>query len=714
MTLLLISLTLSCGPQSPPQTAAVPTPAAPPVAPQRAWLHTEHGVERSDPWYWMKDRNDPQVIAYLEAENAYTDQMTADSQPLRQALYDEMLGRIQEDDAGVPWQDGDYLYFWRTAEGQSYPLLCRRPADQPDAPDVVLLDENARAEGLDYYDLGTWAVSPDQTLLAVAEDTTGREIYTVRILDLETGTWRPDTLADASPSLVWANDSQTLFYTSMDDALRPYQLWRHELGQAQADDASLFSEPDERFWLHLERTRSDEFLLAVLGSSITSEVLVLDADEPQAMWTPIRPRRQGVEYEVSHHGDAFLLRTNACVDDAGIQGDCALNFKVESQPITGEADPTEWMAHRPSVMLEQLDAFADHLVITERTNGLLSLRIHDFATGDEHTVALPEAAYEIWSEANAVYDTSQFRFGYSSMVTPESVFDWNVETRTRALLKEQPVLGDYDRAAYTTSRLWAAAPDGVQVPVTVVHRTDVPLDGTAPMIMTGYGAYGVPYDPYFTVTRLPLLDRGVVFAIAHVRGGGDLGRGWYEDGKYLNKQNTFTDFIAVTEHLVAQGYAAPDRVAIYGGSAGGMLMGALANQRPELYAGIVAQVPFVDVVTTMMDETIPLTVIEWEEWGDPHDRTYFDAMLAYSPYDNVTAQDYPPMLITSGLNDPRVQYWEPTKWTARLRATGTGNSLLLLKTHMGAGHSGASGLYGYLEDRAFTWAFLLGCLGVRS
>lgn len=710
MTALLLSLTLACGPQAAPTSAAIPAALAPPVAPQRPYAHTEHGVERPDPWYWMKDREDPQVLAYLEAENVFTHAMTADGAPLRQALYDEMLARIQEDDAGVPWPDGDFLYYWRTAEGQSYPLLCRKT--DADAPEQVLLDENLRAEGLDYYDLGDWALSPDQRLLAVAEDDNGREIYTVRVLDLATGQWLPDTLTGASPSLVWANDSATLFYTTMDTALRPYQLWRHALGTAQDADASLHAEDDERFWMHLERTRSDDYLLAVLGSSITSEVLVLDADEPAGAWAPIQTRQQGVEYAVSHHGDDFYLRTNACVDDTGVQGDCVLNFKIMTTPVSGDGPTTEFLAHRSQVMLEQVDAFADHLVITERTEGLLTLRVHDFASGDDHTVDMPEAAYELWSETNAVYDADEYRFGYSSMVTPSSVFEWSVTDQARTLLKEQPVLGDYDRTDYTTTRLWATSPDGVAVPVTVVHRADVPLDGTAPLIMTGYGSYGVPYDPYFTVTRLPLLDRGVVFAIAHIRGGGDLGRGWYEDGKYLVKQHTFTDFIAVTEHLVAQGYAAPDRVAIYGGSAGGLLMGAVVNQRPELYAGVVAQVPFVDVVTTMMDETIPLTVIEWEEWGDPHDRTYFDAMLAYSPYDNVVAQDYPPMLITSGLNDPRVQYWEPTKWTAKLRATGTGDGPLLLRTHMGAGHSGSSGRYGYLEDRAFAWAFLLQSVGV--
>ncbi len=710
--MLALLLTLACGPQASPPPAAAPEPA-PPVAPQRPHVHTEHGVERPDPWYWLREREDPEVLAYIEAENAWTELATADSASFRQALYDEMLARIQEDDSGVPWQDGDFLYQLESVEGAAYQALWRVPVATPDAPVSLVFDENARAEGHDYYHLGALTVSPDQQRLAVAEDTSGREIYTVRVLELGSGEWLPDTLEGASTSLAWAADSATLFYTTMDDALRPDTLWRHGLGTPQAEDARVYVEDDERFWLYADTTRSEDYLLAISSSNVTSEIRVLDATTPEAAWQLLIPRVQGVEASVAHQGDRWLVRTNACLDEGGLQGDCALNFKLLALPLDGQGEPEELLAHRPEVLLESVDAFADHLVVLERDQGVLGLRVLD-RSGEARTVDLPGGVGEVWAEANAVYDTDTYRFGYTSMVTPVTVFDWQVETGELTTRKVDPVLGDYDPATYTTTRLHATSTGGVQVPVTVVHRSDLPLDGTAPLILTGYGSYGVPYDPYFTITRLPLLDRGVVFGIAHIRGGGDLGRGWYEDGKYLHKQHTFDDFIAVTEHLVAQGLAAPDRVAIYGGSAGGMLMGAVVNQRPELYAGVVAQVPFVDVVTTMMDETIPLTVIEWEEWGDPHDKTYFDAMLAYSPYDNVAAQDYPPMLITSGLNDPRVQYWEPTKWAARLRATGTGSAPLLLKTHMGAGHAGSSGRYGYLEDKAFVWAFLLESLGVTQ
>ena len=713
----VLALVLACAPKQAPEPAATPTDPVPPVAAEKPHTHTEHGVERADPYYWLRHKEGPEVIAYVEAENAYTEAMDAHAAPFRQALFDEMLARIQEDDADVPWADGDHLYYARTEAGKNYEIWCRKPiADGAAAVEQVKLDENVRAQGLDYYDLGAWEVSPDGRLLAVAEDTDGDEIYTIRFLDLASGELLDDVLEHTTATLTWANDSATLFYTSLDDALRPDALWRHSLGVPQQGDVLIHREADERFWTTVWRTRSDGYLVHGLFSSITSELRVLDADTPDRPFRTLTPRHQGMAYTLAHRGEHFYLRTNDCDDEAGEHTDCALNYKVVRTPVDG-TDRSTWeevIPHRDDVTLEGLDTFAGHLVVHERAGGVVQLRVRDLASGEDHLVAMPEDAYEIWDEPNAVFEATDLRFGYSSMITPESTFAWDMATQERTLLEEKAVLGGYDKAAYTTARLWATAPDGVQVPVTVVHRADLALDGTAPLILTGYGAYGEPYDPYFTVTRLPLLDRGVVFAIAHIRGGGDMGRGWYEDGKYLQKQNTFTDFIACTELLVAEGYAHPDRVATYGGSAGGLLMGAVLNQRPDLWAGVVAQVPFVDVVTTMLDEDIPLTAIEWEEWGNPDDEVYFDYMLAYSPYDNVTAQDYPPLLITSGLNDPRVQYWEPTKWAARLRATKTDDNVLLLKTNMGAGHAGASGRYGYLEDKAYEWAFLLESVGITE
>ncbi len=685
-------------------------PPQPPVAEQRAYLHREHGVERPDPYHWLRQREDPAVMAYIEAENAYTKAMTAPLAPLRKQLFDELLGRIQETDSTPPYGHGDWLYYTRTEQGRPYEIHCRRPRHEEGA-EQVLLDQNLLAQGHDYFELGAWRTSPDHGLLAYTTDVAGDEIYSLRFRDLQTGEALPDQVEASYWSVVWANDNRTVFYLTLDDALRPWRVYRHVLGTPQSEDVLVYQEDDERFHMGLSRTRSGSYVLVTLSSTITTEIRLLPADEPTAPLEMLAERHHGTEYAADHRGDRFWIVTNDCDDETGAHSDGALNFKLVSAPVQARSRQAwqDVLPHREQVRVLRVQAFASHLVVWEREDGRVRLRLLDPENGESRYIALPEDSYCLWREDNPEHDASGFRFGYSSLVTPDSVFEADLASGELRLLKEKPVPG-YDRSLYVSKRLLAPARDGEQVPVAVVHRKDLALDGTHPMLLVGYGAYGSSYDAEFHATALSLLERGFVFGIAQVRGGGDLGRPWYEAGKLKNKMNSFTDFIDSAEHLAQQGYTSPDRLAIAGTSAGGLLMGAVAHMRPDLFRVVVARVPFVDVVSTMLDESIPLTAIEWEEWGDPRDKSDFDAMLAYSPYDNVSAQAYPAMLVTSGLNDPRVQYWEPTKWVARLRALGTGDQPLLLRTHMGAGHAGASGRYGHLEDRALEYAFILSVL----
>ncbi len=683
----------------------------PPVAARIPHTTEIHGLVLEDDYYWMRERENPEVIAYLEAENAYTEAMTAHTEGLQQTLYQEMVGRIQETDLSVPYQHGDYMYYSRTEEGADYGIFCRRAGSMDEGEEEILLDENVLAEGNEYMDVGIRAISPDHNILAYGVDTDGSETYTVYFKNLATGEVASESLEGVSYSLEWANDSATVFYTVDDEAHRPYQVYRYSLGGDPAAAELIHEESDESYFLDLGKTRSRQYLVMAMDSAMTSERWVLDADNPTGDFRVIQPREHGVEYGIEHQGEHFLIWTN------GADGDnSAVNFRLVEAPVE-TPDRSNWVEiipHRANVQISGVDSFADYRVIYERENGLVQMRVVEVATGAEQYVGFPESVYAVRAATNVEYSLSTLRVRYQSLLTPRSILDYHMDSGAIELLKETPVLGAVDRSQYTTERVFATAEDGTQVPISLVYRNDTALDGSAPMMLIGYGSYGYPYDPYFSSNRLSLLDRGFVYGIAHIRGGGEMGRPWYEDGKLLNKRNTFTDFISCAEHLTTTGYTSSDRLAIAGGSAGGLLMGAVTNMRPDLFAVVVADVPFVDVINTMLDPTIPLTVIEWEEWGNPQEEEYFNYMRSYSPYDNVAAMDYPHMLVTGGLNDPRVQYWEPTKWTARMRTLRTDDNVLILKTNMGAGHFGSSGRYGRLEELAFEYAFVIDRLGLSD
>jgi oligopeptidase B len=684
-------------------TSPTETPAAaPPLAPRRPTSLRLHGDERTDDWYWLRDRDDPEVTAYLEAENAYTDAMTAHTTELQTQLYEEIRGRIQETDETAPVPHGGHWYLRRTVEGLQYPIHCRR-AGAPDGPEVVLLDENELATGHEYFRLGVLTVSPDHAKLAYSVDTSGAERYTLRIRDLDSGRDLPDEIPNTYYGLAWASDSRTVFYNRPDDAMRPYQLWRHVLGTDPAEDVCVYEETDDRFFLYVHRTRSGAFVVLELESMVTSEVRVLAADDAEGDFRVVEPRRQGVEYSLDHRGDRFYVVTN----------DEAPNFRLLEAPVDapGRDHWRELVGHREDVRLLGVDAFAGHLALYERAHALRQIRIVDPETAEGDPIEQPEPVHVAARGDNREFETDEFRFLYTSLVTPPTVLDYDVRSGTRTIRKREPVLG-YEPEHYVTARTWATAPDGERIPISLVHRRDRPQE-PGPALLMGYGAYEASTDPVFSTAAVSLLDRGFVVAIAHVRGGGELGRRWYEHGKLEHKANTFTDFVACAEHLVAEGWTSSAQLAARGGSAGGLLMGAVLNLRPDLFGAVVAEVPFVDVVTTMLDESLPLTVIEWEEWGNPNDTDSYETMKAYSPYDNVEAKDYPPMLVTAGLNDSRVAYWEPAKWVARLRVTKTDANPLLLRTRMGTGHAGPSGRYERWREEAFVYAFLLDALGVE-
>lgn len=676
--------------------------ATPPIAPKRPYTLSAHQDQRVDDYYWLRDRDNPAVMDYLEAENAYTKARMQHTESLQSALYDEMLARIQETDLSVPYRKGEFYYYSRTETGKAYPIYCRKHGNL-EAPEEVLLDQNVLAEGQEFLEIGVLAVSPNHQVLAYSLDTTGAERYTLRFLDLATREHFPEEIPDTA-GVVWGNDNQTVLYAQLDEANRPFKLWRHQLGGAAVIDELLHHEADEFFYLDVGKTRSEAYILLGLNSKITSEVHVLDANQPTGNFQVVQPRSQGVEYAIEHHSDSFYITTN----------EDALNFKLMKTPVIATAKD-HWQTvipHREDVLLEGISAFANHLVIYERKAGLPTMQIRQLATGDSHYISFPDPTYSVGEGANPEFQTSTLRFHYTSMVTPWSVFDYDMDTQARELKKETPVLGGYDRSQYASDRLTAIATDGTPIPISIVYKKGTEKNGRNPLLLTGYGSYGFSYDPGFSSNRLSLLNRGVVVAIAHIRGGSEMGRRWYEDGKFLNKRNTFTDFVACAEFLIEQGWTRSDQLAITGGSAGGLLMGAVINDRPDLFHAVVADVPFVDVVTTILDDSLPLSMMEREEWGDPNDRTFYDYMKSYSPYDNVEAKPYPNLLITAGLNDSRVAYWEPAKWTAKLRELKTDDNLLILKTNMGAGHGGASGRYESLKEIAFEYAFLLDQWGI--
>ncbi len=685
--------------------APVPTLAAP-VARMTPRVDTTLGDVRIDNYYWIRDdaRKNPDVIAYLEAENRYTQAVMKPLEPLVQKLYEEMKGRIKETDLSVPERVGNYYYYTRTEAGKQYPILARKKGNLS-AREEVMLDENLAAGGAKYFRVGTSRVSPNDRLLAFTVDTMGNERYTLMVKDLTTGQLLPDRVPMVNYSLEWAGDNKTLFYGMGDSANRSYRILRHPLG-SNAPDAVIAEEPDDLFGISLEKTKDRKFILINDGSFSSTEFKYLRADEPMGTFKVIQPKTKDLEYSVEHHGDKFLIVTN----------DGALNFKLVEAPDNspGRENWKTIVPARDSVLLDGIEVFRDYLVLYQRQNALRTMQVMSFADGKMYSVDFPEAVYTYRGATNPEYDSELVRFTYMSLTTPASVYDFDMSDRTRKLLKATEVLGGYNAALYATERTWARASDGTMVPISLVYRKPLVKDGKRPMLLYAYGSYGNSTDPTFSSNNLSLLDRGFIYAIAHIRGGQEMGRYWYDQGKLLNKKNTFTDFIASAEHLIQQGYTSKERLAIRGGSAGGLLMGAVVNMRPDLFKAVVADVPFVDVINTMMDASIPLTTGEWIQWGDPHKAEYYGYMKSYSPYDNVAHKAYPNMLVTAGLNDPRVGYWEPAKWVAKLRANKTDDNVLLLRTNMGAGHGGASGRYDALREQAIRFAFILNALGMAG
>ena len=683
-------------------------PVSPPVAKIVPRVDTLHGDIRVDNYFWLRDdaRKRADVIDYLKAENAYTEAKTASLAPLREKLYTEFLGRIKQTDLQVPEPYGPYLYYSRTVEGKQYPIFARKRGRER-ALEQILLDRNERAGSDKYYATGATEVSPDHRLLAVLEDRSGAEHFILRVKDIATGRWLADSIPETTYGVAWANDDRTLFYTRFDTAQRADRIYRHHLGEDPARDVLVAREPNELFSVSLGKSHSGRYLFITHGSFTSSEVKFLDASTPDADWRVVVPRTPDLEYEVEHHDDRFFITTNA---------DGATNFKVVTAPVAtpDRAHWRDWIPTRADVQVETVLPFRDQLVVLERANAVRRLRIVDARRGTVHYLAFPESVYTARLGGNREYATPTLRYIYTSLVTPNSVYDYDMTKRVSTLRKRDEVVGGYDKTKYATERTWARAADGTLVPMSVVYRKPFVRDGTRPALLYAYGSYGSSTDPTFSIPRLSLLDRGVVYAIAHVRGGQEMGRKWYDDGKMMQKKNTFTDFIAAAEHLLARQYTSRDRLAINGGSAGGLLMGAVTNMRPDLFKAVVADVPFVDVINTMLDASIPLTAGEWLQWGDPHQAAAYAYMKSYSPYDNVAAKAYPAMLVTTGLNDPRVAYWEPAKWVARLRATKTDDHVLLLRANMGAGHGGSSGRYDALKDQAFRYSFLLDQIGANT
>ncbi|PLX39032.1 MAG: S9 family peptidase [Hyphomicrobiales bacterium] len=686
----------------------------PPIAEKRPVTSNQHGVELTDDYAWLRADNwqevmhDPSVLAddiraYLEAENAYMTEAMADTDALREALFAELKGRIKQDDSSVPAADGDYAYAVKYTEGAEHPMFVRTPRDGGD--DTVLVDGNVLAEGKAYFRLGGVDHSPDHRLVAWAADDKGSEYYTLRVRDAATGADLDDLIADTSGGAVWANDGKTLFYVVLDANHRPTKVMRHIVGTSPKDDALVYEEADSGFFVGVGKTQSGKYILIDCHDHETSEVRLIDADAPESRAVLVAARETAHEYGVEHHGDRLYILTNA--DDAE-------DFKIVTAPVAtpGREHWSDLVPHEAGRLILSLTTYAGHVVRLERKDGLPRIVIRRLADGDEHAIAFDEEAYSLGVSDGYEFDTTTLRFTYSSMTTPARVFDYDMESRERVLRKEQEVPSGHDPERYVTRRLLAPTADGETVPVSLFYAKDTPLDGSAPCLLYGYGSYGISIPASFSTNALSLVDRGFVYAIAHIRGGKDKGYRWYKQGRREHKTNTFSDFIAAGRHLIAEGITAEGHIVAQGGSAGGMLMGAVANMAPELFAGIIAEVPFVDVLNTMLDDTLPLTPPEWPEWGNPiADKTAFDFIRSYSPYDNVEAKAYPPILAEGGLTDPRVTYWEPAKWVAKLRATRTDENLLLLKTNMDAGHAGASGRFARLEEVAFNWAFALKVTG---
>ena len=670
---------------------------APPIAKSIPTVVHLHGDTRVDDYAWLRDRTNPDTIAYLEAENAYTAEVMRHTEPLQKTLYDEMLSRINEDDSQPPAPKDDWFYYSRTEKGKGYRIFCRKKGSL-DAPEEVYFNQNAAAEGHEFYQLGALEVSPDHNLLALLVDTSGYEDFVLQVKDLRTGDMLADRIDPLGFGLAWASDSLTMYYVTTDSAKRGCQVWRHRLGENRELDTSIYRDDDVLFNVGVSRSRSGDFIFITSGSFTSGETWALDALAPASALRLIAPRASGMEYDVSHCGDWFYIVTNR---------DAAQNFKVMRAPVANPDRWEEWLPHRDDVFVEAVEVFEEFVVVQERQGGLRTMRVTDLRTAGAHYIAFPEPAYGVDLSLNPEYRTPLLRFTYSSLVTPNSVYDYDMATRTRELKKRDEVLGGYDPSAYAVERLMVPARDGALVPVSLVYQKPFAKDGERPLLLYAYGAYGYTMEPAFNSQRFSLVDRGFTFAIAHVRGGQEMGRGWYDDGKMRKKMNSFTDFIDCARYLVKERYTASDRLVANGASAGGLLMGAITNLAPELFHAVVADVPFVDVINTMLDASIPLTAQEWEQWGNPQDEADYRYMMGYSPYDNVERKAYPRVLVTSGITDSRVAFWEPAKWVAKLRSLKTDSNALLLKMNMGAGHGGSSGRYERLKEQAFRYAFIL-------
>ncbi|RIY11091.1 S9 family peptidase [Hymenobacter rubripertinctus] len=678
----------------------------PPVAALKAKeLKSPFGT-RLDNYYWLNERENPDVISYLTAENAYFEQQMAPVKELEETLFQEIKGRIQEQDESVPYRDNGYYYYTRFEAGAEYPIYCRKKGSLS-AKEEVLLNGNELGKGKSYYQIGGLEISDDNQVMAYSEDVVSRRLYTLRFRNLKTGQLYPEQILNTSGNAVWAADNKTVFYTRKDPTtLLDYQLLRHTLGTDPAQDQLVYEEKDNTFRIQAHRSKSRQYVLLDIGSTMSSEIRFLDAHKPTGALKVFLPREPDHLYEVEHFGPDFYVRSNAG----------APNFRLVKTPVSNTAK-TAWqevIAHRPDVFLENMELFKDYLVLGERKEGLLQLRVMEWKNKKEHYLNFGEPAYTAAISVNPEFDTPVLRYAYSSLTTPGSTFDYNMATRTKTLRKEQAVLGNFKKEEYVTERLYATAADGTKIPMSIVYKKGFKKNGTAPVLQYAYGSYGYSMNPTFSAARLSLLDRGFAYVICHIRGGQEMGRQWYENGKKLHKKNTFTDFTDCSKFLIEEKFTSADKLFAMGGSAGGLLMGAIVNNHPEYYKGVVAAVPFVDVVTTMLDETIPLTTGEYDEWGNPNQQEFYDYMLSYSPYDQVKAQAYPNMLVTTGLHDSQVQYFEPAKWVAKLRTVKTDQNLLLLHTDMAAGHGGASGRFKSLHDTARQFAFLLLLLGVKS
>ncbi|NHE55706.1 S9 family peptidase [Cyclobacterium plantarum] len=674
---------------------------APPIAKIKPTILEFHQHTRTDNYFWMKEREDPEVIDYLNKENEFKERCLEPTKTLQNNLFKEMKNRIKEEDSSVPYFKKGFFYYQRFEKGKEYPIHCRKEG-QLSAGESILLDVNKLARGKAYMNVNALSVSPNTHLLSYAADAVGRRIYTIYFKNLTTGKLLEDQLSEVTGNMVWANDNKTLFYSKQDPkTLRPNRIFKHIVGKNQATDSLVFEEKDETFTVSVKKSKSGKYLFISSNSTVSTENRFLSADQPEGDWKVINPRERDLEYEVDHHEDFFIILTNA---------DGAKNFKLVKTPVESPGKPNweDLVPGREHVLLEEFEVFRHHLVISNRFNGLSRLEIRSWDGHKNHTISMQDPTYSVWIGNNPEYYTDLLRYGYNSLTTPSSIYDYHMDSREKTLMKRQEVVGGHEPEDYQSERIWAMAADGQEIPISLVYKKDsFTKTGENPLLLYGYGAYGFSTDPYFSSSRLSLLDRGIVFAMAHVRGGQELGRHWYEEGKMLHKINSFTDFISCGEHLIQQKYVHPKKLFAMGGSAGGLLVGAVINMRPDLFHGVIAAVPFVDVVTTMLDESIPLTTGEFDEWGNPKDKIYYDYILSYSPYDNVKPQAYPHLLVTSGFHDSQVQYWEPSKWVAKLRSLRTNDNLLLLHTNMEAGHGGASGRFRALKELAMEYAFIL-------